>query len=115
VHVVQEPVDVHRGPSKGANTGAESTFEVIDMRSQEGTSVRADLVNDTDALTHNILELVVVVLELLFLEKDDLGRLRNINSNAGKAFGLADERQDLRVKVDVELEILEVPDEQGGL
>ena len=45
----------------------------------------------------------------------NLGVLSQVSGVVSKAFGLADERQDLRVKVDVELEILEVPDEQGGL
>jgi len=75
--VVEETINVHRGPGKRANTRAESTFEVINMRSKKRTCVRADLVNNTDSFAYNVLELVVVVLELLFLEKNDLSTIRN--------------------------------------
>ena len=115
VDVMEEAIDVHRGPGERANTGAESALEVVDVGGKEGAGVGANLVHDADTLTHNILELVVVVLKLLFLEEHDLGRLGNVDSNTGKALGFTDERQDLTVKVDVELEVLEVPNEEGGL
>ena len=85
------------------------------MRGKQRASVRSDLVDDTNALTNNVLELVVIVLELLFLEEHDLGRLRNVNPDTSKAFSFTDESKNLAVKVDVELQVLEVPDEQGGL
>ena len=49
------------------------------------------------------------------MEEHDLGRLRNVNPDTSKAFSFTDESQDLAVKVDIQLQVLEVPDEQGGL
>jgi hypothetical protein len=59
--------------------------------SKETASVRSDLVDHTDALSDNILELVVVVLELLFLEEHNFGALRNVDRLASQAFSLSDE------------------------
>ena len=109
--VVEETINIHRGPGKRANTRAESTFEVINMRSKKRTCVRADLVNNTDSFAYNVLELVVVVLELLFLEKNDLSTLGDFNSNSSKALSLTDESHDFTIKVDIKLKVLVVTDE----
>ena len=85
------------------------------MRSKETASVRSNLVNDTDALSDNILELVVVILELLFLEQDDLGTFGDVDGLAGQALGFTDKSQDLTIEIDVELEVLVMADEEGGL
>jgi hypothetical protein len=115
MHVMEESFDVHRGPGERANTGAESALKVINVGGEQGPGVGPDLVHDADALTDDILQLVVVVLELVFLEEHDLGRLGNLNSNTGKALSLTDEGKDLAVKVDIELEVLVVTNEQSGL
>ena len=57
--------------------------------------VWSDLVYDSIVLSENKLKLVVVHLELIFLEKDDFGTLRNINSDSGETLGLSDEGKDL--------------------
>jgi hypothetical protein len=113
--VVEEAINVHGGPGQRANTRAESAFEVIDVRSKERPGVRADLVHNTDSLAYDVLELVVVVLEFVFLEEHNLGALWDFNANSGKAFGLTDEGHDLTIKVDVKLKVLVVTDEESSL
>jgi len=78
---------------------------------QQTTSVRADLVHNSDTLSDNILELVVVVLELGLLEEDELGTLGDFNSDTGEALGFTDQSEDLSIKVDVELQVLVVSNE----
>jgi hypothetical protein len=82
---------------------------------QEGLGVGTDLVNNAVVLTEDEVKLRVVVLELLFLEEHDLGRLWNVDSNSGQALGLTDEGQDLRVEVDVETVVVWMSDDQGSL
>lgn len=55
------------------------------------------------------------MLELLFLKKDDLGRLWNVDSNSGQALGLTDEGEDLGVEVDVETVVVWVANDESGL
>ena len=63
---------------------------------------RADLAEDAVVLTENELQLILVGLELGLLQQDDLGALRNLDrADAAEALGLADQRQDLLVEVDV--------------
>jgi hypothetical protein len=85
------------------------------MRHKERLSVRSDLVDDSVVLTEDKLELVVVHLELFLLEKDNLGTLRDINSDSGDALGLSDEGKNLLIEVDVELIVLWMSDDQGSL
>ena len=85
------------------------------MGGEQGSGVGPDLVHDTDALTDNILQLVVVVLELVLLEQHNLRALGNLDSNSSKALSLADERENLTVEVDIQLEVLVVTNEQSGL
>jgi len=112
---MQEAINVHGGPGQRANTRAESAFKVVNVRSKETASVRADLVHNTDSLAYNILELIVVVLEFVFLEEHNLGALWDFNANSGKAFSLTDEGHDLTIKVDVKLKVLVVTDEESSL
>jgi hypothetical protein len=113
--VMEETINVHRSPGQRANTRAESAFEVINVRSKERPGVRADLVHDTDSLAYNVLKLVVVVLEFVFLEEYNLGTLGNFNTNTGKALSLTDEGHDLTIKVNVKLKVLVVTDEESSL
>jgi hypothetical protein len=115
MNVVEEALDVHGGPGKTADTGAEAALEIVDVRCKETTGVGTDLVHNTDALAYDVLKLVVVVLELFFLEQDDFSALRDFNSNTGKAFGLTDKGHDFAIKVDVELQVLVVTNEEGSL
>jgi hypothetical protein len=56
-------------------------------------------------------QLAVVHLELVFLEEDNLGTLRNVNTDAGEALGLTDEGQDLAVEVDIQLVVVGMSDD----
>jgi hypothetical protein len=70
-----------------------------------------DLVHNAVVFAQDEVQLRVVVLELLFLEKDNLGRLWNVDSNSGQALGLTDQGQDLRVEVDVETVVVWMSDD----
>jgi hypothetical protein len=61
------------------------------------------------------LELVVVILELLFLKEDNFGTFRNFYSYTRQTFSLTDESENFTVEVHVKLKILEMADEKSGL
>jgi len=61
------------------------------------------------------LKFIVVHLELVFLEKNNLGALWNLNSNSGQALSLSDESKNFRVEVDVELVVLWMSNYKSGL
>jgi hypothetical protein len=115
MHVLEEAFDVHGSPSERADTGSETSLEVVNVRGQQTTCVGTDFVHDSDALSYNILELIVVVLELGLLEEDELGTFGDLDSNTGEALGFTDEGEDLSVEVDVKFQVLVVSDEQSGL
>ena len=61
------------------------------------------------------MKLAIVHLELVFLEENDLGTLRNVNTDAGEALGLTDEGQDLAVEVHIQLVVVRMSDDESGL
>lgn len=85
------------------------------MRNEKRLSVGADLINDAIVFPQDEVELGVVVLEFLFLKKNNLGGLRNINSNSGKALSFTDKSEDFRVKVDVKTVVIGVANDKGSL
>jgi hypothetical protein len=61
-------------------------------------------------------KLVVVVLELLFLKKDNLCRLWDIDTDSAQALGFTDESEDFTVEVHVQLDrALFVSHNEGSL
>ena len=84
------------------------------MRHQEGLGVGANLVNDSVVLAEDEGKFVVVHLELLFLEEDDLGTLRDLNTDTAEALGLTNQGHDLAIEVDVELVVVWVTDNKCG-
>ena len=115
VNMLEETFNIHRGPSKTADTRSETSLEIINVRSEKTASVRTNLVDDSNTFSDDVLELVVVVLELGFLEEHKFGRLRDLNANTSKTFGFTDQSENLSVEVDIELQVLVVSDEKGGL
>ena len=85
------------------------------MRHEKTLGVWSDLVDDSVILSQDELELVVVHLELILLEENNLGALRDVDSNSRQALGLLDKSDDLRVEVDVELVVLWMSDNESGL
>jgi len=85
------------------------------MWHEQTLGVWSDFVDNSVILTEHKLELVVVHLELVLLQKDDLGAFWDVNSNSGEALGFSDEGEDLRVKVDVQFVVLWVTDYESGL
>ena len=60
-------------------------------------------------------ELMKITLELVFLQQNHFGGLRNLNSDALQAFGLAHQLQDLPIEVYKEATGLGVTHNQGRL
>ena len=85
------------------------------MRNQKGFGVWSDLVDDSIVLLQNEFKLVVVRLEFIFLEKNNLGTLWDINSDSGQALSLSDKGKDLSIEVDIELVVFGVTDNESGL
>ena len=55
------------------------------------------------------------MLELLFLQQDNLSWFGNVDSNTTQTFGLTDESKNFRVEVDIELVVVWVTNDEGGL
>ena len=115
MNMVEISINVHGSPGEGNHTWSEFVLEILEMWHKKRFGVWSDLVDDTVVLLEDELELVVVHLELVFLEKDDLGALWNVDSNSGKALGFSDESKDLRVEVNVKFVVLWMSDYQSSL
>lgn len=55
------------------------------------------------------------MLEFFFLEQDNLGRLRNIDTNTTQALSFKNESKNLRVEVNIELVVVWVANDKSGL
>ena len=115
MNVLKISIDIHGSPGEGNHTWSKFVLEILEMWHKKRFGVWSDLVDDTVVLLEDELELVVVHLELVFLEKDDLGALWNVDSNSGKALGFSDESKDLRVEVNVKFVVLWMSDYQSSL
>lgn len=85
------------------------------MGNEERLGVGSDLVDDAVVFAEDEVQLTMVVLELLFLEEDDLGRLGDVDSDTGEALSFTDQGQDLSVEVDVETVVIGVANDKGSL
>ena len=65
------------------------------MWNKERFGVWSDLVDDPVVLSENELKLVVVHLELVFLKKNNLGALWDIDTDSSEALGFSNEGEDL--------------------
>ena len=115
MNVVEVAIDVHGSPGQGDHTWSELVLKIFKMWHKKTLGVWSDLVDDSVVLSEDELELVVVHLELVFLQKNDLGTLWDINSDSGEALSFSDEGKDLRVEVNIELVVLWVTDYESGL
>lgn len=61
------------------------------------------------------MQLIVVVLEFLFLQEDNLGGLGDVDADTGETLGLSNQSEDLRVEVHVQLHVVRVTNDQSGL
>jgi hypothetical protein len=85
------------------------------MRNEKRLGVWSNLVDNPVVLSENELELVVVHLELVLLEKNNLGALWDIDTYSSEALGFSNEGEDLRVEIDVELVVLWMTNDKSGL
>jgi len=115
VNVVQVTINVHRGPGKSDHTRSQLVFEILKVRNEETLGVGANLVNNAVVFLEHKLKFVVVHLELIFLKKDNLGTLGDINTDTGKAFGLTDKGEDFAIEVNVEFVVLRVSNDKSSL
>ena len=104
--------DVHGCPGEDVHTRSQLVLQVFQVGDEEGLGVRANLVHDTVVFAKNEGKLVVISLELFFLKEDDLGALRDLNTDTREAFGLTNQRYDLRVEVHVQLVVVRVANNQ---
>jgi len=82
---------------------------------EERLGVWSNLVDDSVVFSEDKLELVVVHLELVFLQKNNLGALWDINTDSSEALSFSNKGKDLRVKVDIKLVVLWMTDNESGL
>ena len=115
MNMVEISVNVHGSPGEGNHTWSKFVLKILEMWHKKRFGVWSDLVDDSIVLLEDELELVVVHLELVFLEKDDLGALWNVDTNSRKALGFSDESKNLRVEVDVKFVVLWMSDYQSSL
>lgn len=115
VNMAQVAIDVHGGPGEGNHTWSKLVLKILKMWHEKRLGVWSNLVDDSVVLSENELEFVVVHLELVFLKKNNLSALWDINTDSGEALGFSDECKDLRVEVDVELVVLWVTNNESGL
>ena len=108
-------INVHGGPGQGDHAGAELVLKILQVRHEQALGVRPDLVDNSVVLSQDEVQLAVVHLELVFLEEDNLGTLRNVNTDAGEALSLTNEGQDLAVEVDIQLVVVGMSDDESGL
>ena len=85
------------------------------MWHEERLGVWSNLVDDSVVFSEDKLQLVVVHLELVFLQKNNLGALWDINTDSSEALGFSNKGKDLRVKVDIKLVVLWMTDNESGL
>lgn len=85
------------------------------MWHEKTLGVWSNLVHNSVVLLQHELELIVVQLELVFLEKYNFSALWNVNSNSGDALGLSDESQNLLIKIDVKLVVLWMSNDKSSL
>ena len=115
MNVGQVSINVHGSPSQGDHTWSQLVFEIFEVWDKETLCVWPDLVDDPIILSQDKLKLIVVHLELVFLEEYNLCTFWDFNSNSGQALGLSDEGKDFRVEVDIQLIVLWVTDYESGL
>ena len=115
VNMAQVAINVHGGPGEGHHTWSKLVLKILQVWHEERLSIWSDLVDDSVVFSEDKLKLVVVHLELVFLQKDDLGALWDINTNSSEALGFSNKGKDLRVEVDVKLVVLWVTDNESGL
>jgi hypothetical protein len=116
MNVVEITIDVHGSPGKSDHTGSQLVLKILEMRNEERLGVGSDLVDDPVVLSQDKLKLILVGLELILLEENDLGRLRDLDgADSREALGFSDQGHDLRVEVDVQLVVLRMSDDEGSL
>ena len=113
--MVEISIDVHGSPGECNHTWSKFVLKILEMWDKKRFGVWSDLVYDSIVFLEDKLKLVVIHLELVFLEKDDLGAFWNVDTNSGKAFGFSDESKDLRVEINIKFIVLWMSDYQSSL
>jgi hypothetical protein len=79
MNVAEITINVHRSPGKSNHTGSQFVFKILKMRHKERLGVGSDLVDNSVVFSEDELKLILVGLEFVFLEKNNLGRLRDLD------------------------------------
>lgn len=82
MNVMEIAINVHGSPGQGDHTWSKLVLKILKMWYEKRLGVWSDLVDDAVVLSEDELELVVVHLEFVLLQKNDLGTLWDINSDS---------------------------------
>jgi hypothetical protein len=119
VDVLQESIDIHGGPGQSQHTGSELEFEIFSVRLEDISGDVLHLTQNSGVFSQEVVELVVVSLELLFLKEDNLGAVGDFLLVSLQALGFSDQFKDVQVKVDNKGSsrsvVLLVGNDEGGL
>ena len=81
MNMVQVAINVHGSPSESDHTWAELVLKIFKVRHEERLGVGTNLVDDSVVLSEDELKLILVGLELVFLEQNNLGTLWDVNGS----------------------------------
>jgi len=82
MNMMEIAINIHGSPGQSDHTWSEFVLKILKMWHKKRFGVWSDLVDDTVVLSEDELELVVVHLEFIFLQKNDFGSFWNINSDS---------------------------------
>jgi hypothetical protein len=116
MNVVEVTINVHGSPGKSDHTGSQFVLKILEMRNKERLGVRSDLVDNSIVFSEDELKLILVGLEFVFLKKNDLGRLWDLNgTDSGETLSFSNESHNLGIEVDIQLVVLRMSDDQSSL
>jgi len=110
--MAQVAVDVHWCPSQSDHTWTKFVLKIFKMRDKKWFSVRSNLVYNSVVFSQHKLKFVVIVFELFFLKEHNFSWLGNIDSNTTQTLGLSDKSKNFGVKVNIELVIIRMTNDQ---
>jgi hypothetical protein len=79
MNMVKIAINIHGSPGESNHTGSQFVLKILEMRDKERLGVGSDLVDNSVVFSEDELKLILVGLEFVFLEKNNLGRLRDLD------------------------------------
>eukprot|EP00968_Pinguiococcus_pyrenoidosus_P001719 scaffold78_cov265-Pinguiococcus_pyrenoidosus.AAC.8 len=107
--------DVHRRPRQRHHSRAEAQLQMPDDGTEQRLQERGDQVGKAGVFGEAFLKSVTIPLEALLLQHDQLGVLGHRNAESHEALRLANQLQDLRIEVYVQLASVGMADDERRL